>query len=441
MKPYLNKFKDLASTSWAVSWPMTLIMFFEFLMGLADVYVAGKIGKEIQAAYGLAFQLYFIGFIPVIALTAGTVSVVSRLFTAQGENSKQQLAESIFSSLLASFIMGIVVSAVGRLFSQTFITIIKTPLAIREQSNILFRIYSLGFIFEYFLVNSNGVLRSSGRVKVSLRNYFIMCVLNVILNFALAFKTPLGFRGIAVATVISVATAALLNFLSIKKLLSYRKFNYANLKSMLNIGWPIGVLQILWNLSIVVIYSILARLPKGSIEIIAAFTNGLKVESAIFLPAFAFNLANAVVVGNLLGQEKKKEAFGAGVVTAFLGMAIIAFLSLAVILSAGYLVPFLSDNAVVIKNNLSYLYIILLFEPIMAWGIILAGGLVGAGHTKSVLVSVILAVWLVRIPLCYFMGIVLGYGAIGIWWSINISVALQSIFLSWVYLRKSKNCV
>ena len=30
--------------SWAVSWPMILIMLFEFFIGLADVFVAGRIG-------------------------------------------------------------------------------------------------------------------------------------------------------------------------------------------------------------------------------------------------------------------------------------------------------------------------------------------------------------------------------------------------------------
>jgi Na+-driven multidrug efflux pump len=39
------------SRSWQVAWPMTLIMFFEFLIGLTDVYVAGRISKEVQAAY------------------------------------------------------------------------------------------------------------------------------------------------------------------------------------------------------------------------------------------------------------------------------------------------------------------------------------------------------------------------------------------------------
>jgi Na+-driven multidrug efflux pump len=67
--------------SWSVSWPLTLIMLFEFLIGLTDVYIAGRVSKEVQATYGFVIQLYFIFIVIANALTVGTVSVVSRLFT------------------------------------------------------------------------------------------------------------------------------------------------------------------------------------------------------------------------------------------------------------------------------------------------------------------------------------------------------------------------
>ena len=72
---------------------MSLIMLFESLIGLTDVYIAGKVGKEIQAAYGFVIQLYFIFIVVANALTVGTVSVVSRLFTA---GKSRELAEAIF---------------------------------------------------------------------------------------------------------------------------------------------------------------------------------------------------------------------------------------------------------------------------------------------------------------------------------------------------------
>jgi hypothetical protein len=74
--------RHFISESWSNSWPMILIMFFEFLIGLTDIFIAGRVGKEIQATYGFVIQLYFVFVIIANAITTGTVSVVSRLFTA-----------------------------------------------------------------------------------------------------------------------------------------------------------------------------------------------------------------------------------------------------------------------------------------------------------------------------------------------------------------------
>ena len=72
----------------------------------------------------------------------------------------------------------------------------------------------------------------------------------------------------------------------------------------------------------------------------------------------------------------------------------------------------------------------------MAWGVILSGGLNGAGDTKSVMIRVALSVWLVRIPLSYLLGIIFGFGAIAVWWSMNSSLLVQAILISKRYYSK-----
>jgi MATE family multidrug resistance protein len=106
MKPYLLR-------SWSVSWPLTLIMFFEFLIGLTDVYIAGRVSKEVQATYGFVIQLYFIFIVVANALTVGTVSVVSRLFTSGNQD---ELTEAVYSSMITAGAAGMV-TAMGGYFS------------------------------------------------------------------------------------------------------------------------------------------------------------------------------------------------------------------------------------------------------------------------------------------------------------------------------------
>ena len=428
-----NKIRTMVRESWAVSWPMTFIMLYEFLIGLSDVYVASKFGKVAQAAYGFAFQLYFIFIIIGIALSVGAVSVVSRLFTS---GDKEKFDTAVGSSVAAAVVAGLVFGAFGVLFSNDLINVLGLPGEIKPLAIPFLKIYSLAFLFDYILMSTNGVLRACAMVNKSLWVMTIVCVMNIVLNFILAFGTPLGLNGIAAATVISLFTGAVISLFYTKRLVSAFKVSFAIMKNILGISWPSGLLQALWQLGALVLFLILGLLPEHNIEIMAALTNGLKIESAIFLPAFAFDMANAVVIGNLLGKKDNEGAFRAGVVTAVMGVITAAVMTVIIMLNARHIAAFLSNNDIVVRESIRYIYIALIAEPIMAWGIILGGGLSGAGDTRSVMVITAIGVWLVRIPLCYILGIHFGLGVTAVWWVMNFSIIVQAVLLTGRYWNK-----
>ena len=422
------------SRSWSVSWPLTLVMVFEFLIGLTDVYIAGKVSKEIQATYGFVIQLYFIFIVIANALTVGTVSVISRLYTS---GDKTELTKAVFSSLLAAAGAGMVLAGAGVLFGPKIINILNIPDDLKHFAIPFIEIYALGLLFHYLLINCNGILRSCQRVKRSLKTMVLVCIINIVLNFLLVFHTPLGFRGIAAATASSMFIGSMINLAYVRNLMTDAKnFSMSMVKRMIGIGWPIGLLQVLWQLSSMVLFLILSALPENKIEILAALTTGLRIESAIYLPVFGFNMANAVIVGNLLGENKQEEAFRSGIITAGIGVFIVAMMVVAVILNARWIISFLSSNEIVIRESVKYLYISMVSEPFMAWGIILGGGLAGAGDTKSVMMRVALSVWLVRIPLSFVLVILLGFGPASVWWSMNFSQFLQAFLISKRYLNR-----
>jgi putative MATE family efflux protein len=426
--------RSLILRSWSVSWPITVIMFFEFLIGLTDVYIAGRVSKEVQATYGFVIQLYFILIVIANALTVGTVSVVSRLFTS---DSKEALTEAIFSSMVATAGAGIILATGGILFTPELIRLLNIPEALKRLSLPFVKIYAIGLLFHYLLINSNGILRSCRMVKSSLKTMTLVCAINIMLNFLLVFHTPLGFKGIALATAFSVFIGSLVNITFVRRLMSHTKiFSIGRVEKIISIGWPIGLLQVLWQLSSTVLFLILSTLPQHKIEILAALTTGLRIESAIYLPAFAFNMANAVIVGNLLGEKKREEALRSGIVTAVIGSVIITVMVIAVVLNARWIVSFLSTNDIVILESKKYLYISMISEPFMAWGLILSGGLNGAGDTKSVLIRVALSVWLVRIPFSYVFVTLFGFGPASVWWSMNLSQFVQAFLISTRYFSK-----
>jgi putative MATE family efflux protein len=415
-------------------------MVFEFLIGLTDVYIAGQVSKEIQAAYGFVIQLYFILIVIANALTVGTVSVVSRLFTSED---RAELSHSIFSSLVAAAGAGAILMGGGFLLSAQIIHALNIPEQLKPYCIPFIRIYAAGLLFHYLLINCNGILRSCGRVKDSLKTQALVCLLNIGLNFFLVFQTPLGFRGIAAATASSVFIGSMINLWKVRSSMGAKAFSTDLVRRMIAIGWPIGMLQVLWQLSSMVLFLILSALPEHRVEILAALTTGLRIESVIFLPVFGFNMANAVIVGNLLGEKKKEDAFRSGFVTAAIGVMIVTMMVIGVILNAQWIASFLSNNEIVIRESMKYIYISMISEPFMAWGIILGGGLNGAGDTKSVMIRVALSVWFVRIPLSYIFVVLFGFGPIWVWWSMNISQFVQAFLMSkryfdqeWLSLKK-----
>ncbi len=413
---------------------MTLIMFFEFLIGLTDVYIAGRVSKEVQATYGFVIQLYFIFIVIANALTVGTVSVVSKLFTS---GNKDELTETVFSSIVTATVAGIILAAAGILLSPKIIKILNIPEELKALAISFIHIYAAGLLFHYVLINCNGILRSCNMVKKSLKTMALVCAVNIALNFLLVFHTSFSFRGIALATASSVFIGSMMNLMYVRSIMTgAKRFSEDRVKKIASIGWPMGLLQILWQLSSMVLFLILSALPEHKIEILAALTTGLRIESAIYLPVFGFNMANAVIVGNLLGEKKEEEALKSGIVTATIGVGIVTVMVITVILNARWIVPFLSNNEVVIKESVKYIYISMISEPFMAWGIILGGGLNGAGDTKSVLMRVVLSLWLVRIPLSYFFVVHFGFGVASVWWSMNLSQFIQAFLISKRYFDK-----
>jgi len=69
-------------------------------------------------------------------------------------------------------------------------------------------------------------------------------------------------------------------------------------------------------------------------------------------------------------------------------------------------------------------------EPFMALGIVMGGSLQGAGDTRGTMWVIIRAMWLIRLPLAYYLVIVAGLGAMGAWVAMTLSMTVQGLFMA-----------
>ena len=69
-------------------------------------------------------------------------------------------------------------------------------------------------------------------------------------------------------------------------------------------------------------------------------------------------------------------------------------------------------------------------EPFLALSLVLGGGLQGAGDTRGTMWVIIICMWIIRLPLAFFLALILGYGAVGVWAAMITSMICQGMLMS-----------
>ncbi|MFC1835280.1 MATE family efflux transporter [Thermodesulfobacteriota bacterium] len=428
--------RPFIADAWDLGWPMILIMFFHFAIGLTDVYVAGYLGTEVLAAVGYVGQLYFTLIILANAITVGTVSMVSQ---AYGAGSSEGVGSITSHSVLAGLGFAGILTVVTGLFPGALVRLAGMPSEIQEIARAFIQIFSLALIPSYLTIITGGILRASDRVRITMRNAFVAAVINVFGDVVLAFGwgpiPELGYRGIAWASAGATTVGMILNLahvfrgsggFSIDVL-----FNpvFRCLKSLIKLGGPSALQQVAWNTGTLVVYFLVGRLKEGEVTALAAMTGGLRIEAIIFLPIFALNMAAAVLTGNRLGVGDVSGARSGAKATALLSLLIIIGPAVAMFIYAPLLSRMLTDDPGVLFEMTRYLRINMACMPFLAVGVALGGALQGAGDTLATMRIIFTGMWLVRIPAILISVHVLNLGALGVWCCMTLSIIVLCILM------------
>ena len=418
--------------SWAVAWPMILVMFFQFSIGIADVYVAGLLGSQILAAVGYVGQLYWTLMILANAISVGTVSMISQ---AYGAKSRLGVGQISSNSLMMGLLVSGVIALLSRIFAYELVKISGMPEEIRGIAETFLKIFSLVLTPTYLMIITAGILRASGRVKTAMVNSCSASLLNVIGDFVLVFGLgpipPLGYEGIAWSTAFATTVGMTLNLFRIFTgpyritIDSVRRPLGRCVRNLIKLGVPTALQQTAWNAGTLVVYFLITRLHGSQITALAAMTAGVRIEAIIFLPIFALNMAAAVVTGNRLGGKNIEAARQGAKATAGLCLAIVSLPCAALFVFAPELSSYLTTDPAVLEEMTRYLRINMLAEPFFAVGISLAGALQGAGDTFGTMRIIFTGMWLLRIPFILVAIYILKTGPTGIWWCMALSVVIM----------------
>lgn len=437
----INPFHSPTRTIWRLAWPQVLMMLFHFLIGFVDVWVAGRISREVQASMGMVSQSFFIFLVVAIAVANGSVAVISQ---SMGAGLWRRVQRYVGLSLSSAGVFGAFLLVGGFMLRDTLIAVLQTPEELRPIMAYLLSVYLLVLPAYYLFIIGNAIMRAQQLVMYPLYGMMIVAGLNTFGDFALGlgmFGFPdLGYKGLAWSTFGSVLAGGLFNLYILwrRRLLvrqSFAPWRWVRraLPYLFRVAWPAGLLQVVWHTAYVALFAITASLPQGNVVALAGMSAGIRVESLIFLPGFAFNFTAGILVGHYLGARQPEEAKRMGYRILGQGLLVISLLTVVMWQFLEPIAAFVAPDPEVQAETVNYLRYNLAAMPFLLVSMILGGALTGAGATMYQTVIMGSSAWLVRIPLAYLFGHVLLLFATGVWLAMLLSMVAQALCMAYVY--------
>ncbi len=281
--------------------PLMLTGILQLLYNAADSIVVGHYdGSSALAAVSSVGALINLLVNAFMGLSVGAAVVVAQDY---GAKDYEGVSKTVHTSYLISIIGGIVVGAIGLIFSRQFLIWMGSPEDVLPLSTEYLMIYFIGTPANMAYNFGASILRSVGDTKRPLYFLTISGLVNIVLNLVLVIVFHMGVAGVAYATIISQILSAVMVIVYMMKSKDCVRFVPKNmriygdkLKKMLYIGLPAGFQGTVFSLSNVVIQS-----AVNSFGSLVMAGNG----AASSLEGFTYTAMNSVYQASLtfVGQN------------------------------------------------------------------------------------------------------------------------------------------
>lgn len=379
--------------------PLILGNLLQQMYNTADSIIVGNfVGSNGLAAVGSGTALInlIIAFSQGAAVGAGVI--VSQNL---GARDKQKTKLAVHTAMCIAIILGVILSAIGVIFSRDLLVWMKTPKSVLKDSVLYLQIYCGGLIFNVIYNMATGILNAAGNSKRPLIYLAIASVTNIILDLVFIKALKWGVKGAAIATDISQALSCVLavGYLlrvnsDYKLIVKELKIHGNTAKQIIRVGLPTAIQNMVISFSNVLVQSSVNSYGATAMAGYAAY---LKIDGFNILPVLSISMAVTTFTGQNVGA-KKPDRVKKGMWTALImGVVYTVIIGVVILLTSHTVLGlFTKDNEVITYGQLAMKY----FCPFyFLLGIlnILAGTVRGAGKGVPPMLILLFSMCIFRI--------------------------------------------
>lgn len=415
--------------------PLIVEQLLAVLVGMADSIMIANVGEAAVSGVSLVDNIMVL-FINAFAALATGGAVISGQYLGQ-RNEKQACQASTqivwFVTIVAVGIMAVIYCGKWFILHVVFGSI---DADVMGYANIYLMIVAASIPFMALYNAGAAIFRAMGNSKVSMQVSVLMNVINVAGNAILIYGFHRGAEGVAIPTLISRMTAAIVIIVllcnqnlqvHIEKSIHYRP-DWRMIRRVLGIGVPNGLENSMFQLGKILVLSLVSSFGTYAIA-----ANAVCNAIAMFeiLPGIALNLAITTVIARCVGAGDYMQAryyTKKLIVITYVG---IWLMNIAIVL----LLPFilrgynLSDVTADISRQIIYFHTI---SCMIIWPISfsLPSTLRAAGDAQMTMFISMASMWIFRVVFSYILGKYMGMGVFGVWVAMVIDWCFRAVCMT-----------
>ncbi len=424
--------KELWKEIWTLAWPIAGSNFLLRGAVIVDTAMVGRLGAAALAGIGIAQIPVFLAMAVERGLGIGGQVLVAYHTGANEPDRRLKVARAVVALSLMS---AVVVAAFLWLISPPICRWMSAGDAMLAEALAFLQVYYVVFVFSGMFYVFSAIFQGAGDTKTPLYVTIGVNVLHVLMSYLFIFGKhgfpDLGVRGAALSMGVSelMGTVVLAVIATRRGLWNpgIKGLSWGASKAVTRIGGPTVMERLLVN----GMQGIYTRLLTGfGTAAIAAHRIGIDIEAIAFLPALGFGQAATTAVGQRLGAGDPEGARRAGWVTAQAALIFMGVLGLTYYFFAEEWMRLFTPDPEVIALGVRFMTVAAFIQVPLSFAIVVAGALRGAGETRWVMSMPIVGGWLVRLPLGYLLGYVMGFGIMGVWWTMFLDWLIRGSLIS-----------
>lgn len=413
----------------SLAWPIFIETALFMLLGFVDVFVLSQYNDLAASAVNTANQSVSIVTIVFTVISGASAVLISQYLGADKKDNASRIAAL---SIFFNFLFGIIISVLLFVFNREILVFIGAEGTLLEYSSEYLKIVGSFLFLQAVLAAMSVVVRNHGMTKISMYVTVGMNILNTTLDIILV--PHMGVKGVAIATSLSrVLGTIVLAFVlftkieSIKIFKLLKPFPFKDTKDIVKVGVPSALESSLYNISQLVITSIVLNCLTEP-ELIAK-TYIQSITMFVYIFAVAIGQASQIMTGHLVGAGEFDKAYKNGLKAYRNALIVVVSIALLSALFRGYIPRIFTDNPDVLLLAGNILIINVFLEFGRTTNLVVLACLRGAGDVYFPTVCAIFSNWIVSVLGSYILAVVCGFGIYGLFVALALDEIVRGVLM------------